>query len=93
MPYWTYIIECSDKKLYTGVTNNLERRIYEHEQGLNPQSFTYSRRPIRYLWSVEFVQVDEAISAEKQIKGWSRKKKFALIDGGIKLVAHVTKSN
>ena len=64
----------------------------EHEQGLNPNCFTYNRRPIHYLWSEEFVHVEDTISAEKQIKGWSRKKKFALIDGGIELVAQVAKT-
>ena len=92
MPYWTYIIECYDQKLYTGVTNNLERRMHEHAQGFNPKCFTYTRRPIRYLWSEEFPCVEDAIVAEKQIKGWSRKKKFALIEGGIKLVVELTKS-
>ena len=92
MPYWTYILECNDRKLYTGMTSNLERRIAEHEHGLDPDCFTYNRRPIRYLWSEEFARVDDAIAAEKQIQGWSRKKKFALIDGGIELVAQVTKT-
>jgi len=87
MPYWTYILECNDHKLYTGMTNNLERRLAEHEHGLNPGCFTYNRRPIRYLLSEEFARVDDAIAAEKQIQGWSRKKKLALIDGGIELVA------
>ena len=74
-----------------GVTNNLERRLAEHEQGLDPSSFTHTRRPVKFLWAEEFSWVENAIAAEKQIKGWSRKKKFVLIDGGIELVAKVTK--
>ena len=81
-----YILECSDGKLYVGYSFNLERRLAEHERGTDPTCFTYNRRPIRYLWSETFRNEADAKAAEKQIKGWSRKKKWALIDGGIQAV-------
>ena len=76
--YYVYIVECSDKSYYTGVTNNLERRLWEHETGYNLSCYTFKRRPVvlKYVeWHLDIIQ---AIAWEKQIKGWSRKKKEAL---------------
>lgn len=80
MPYWTYILHCHTGKFYTGHTDNLERRIWQHENGTLP-GFTRDWLPVKLVWSQEFVTRDEAKAAEKQIKGWSRKKKLALIRG------------
>lgn len=76
--YFVYIIECADGLYYTGVTNNLERRISEHNEGLDPKSFTYKRRPVVLKYAQLFNDVNQAISWEKQLKGWNRKKKEAL---------------
>ncbi len=73
-------MECSDKSFYTGVTNDLERRLKEHQEGLNPNLYTHSRRPVILKWYSEAVDPHQAIALEKQIKGWTRKKKEALID-------------
>ncbi|MDW7680837.1 MAG: GIY-YIG nuclease family protein, partial [bacterium] len=59
-------------------TNNLERRLNEHNQGINPKCYTYNRRPVKLMYFDEFNNPNDAIDAEKQIKGWSRKKKEAL---------------
>lgn len=78
--YFVYILECSDKSYYTGVTNNLERRVLEHKSGLNPDCYTYSRRPVELVFYVDFQFIKDAIEFEKQVKGWSRKKKEAIIN-------------
>jgi putative endonuclease len=76
--YWVYILSCSDKSFYTGVTSNLQNRIEEHNAG-KYSGYTSKRLPVKLVYSQEFHDVKEAINAEKQIKGWSRKKKQALI--------------
>ncbi|MDD5056058.1 MAG: GIY-YIG nuclease family protein [Candidatus Peribacteraceae bacterium] len=77
--YWIYILECADGSYYTGVTNNCEQRLAEHNSGLNPNCYTYTRRPVRFAYSECFDDVWEAIGREKQIKRWTRRKKEALI--------------
>jgi len=76
--YFVYIVECADGLYYTGVTNDLERRIDEHNNGLHPESFTYKRRPVVLKYWQRFTYINDAISWEKQVKGWGRKKKEAL---------------
>lgn len=80
MRYYVYIVECSDSSYYTGVTNDFERRLYEHKIGLNKRVYTYNRRPVKLVFVTEFLDVEQAIEFEKKIKGWSRKKKEALIE-------------
>ena len=77
--YYVYIVQCSDGSYYTGVTNDLERRIWEHNTGQDENSYTYSRRPVELKYFETFADVNQAIAKEKQLKGWSRKKKHALI--------------
>jgi putative endonuclease len=84
--YYVYIIECKDKSFYTGVTNSIEKRISEHNFGIDSNSYTYYRRPIKLVFSQYFTNIDDAIRAEKQIKGWSRKKKLALINDDFDLL-------
>ena len=76
---WVYILECSDKTFYTGCTTNIEKRVSQHQQGMYP-GYTSSRRPVILKWSQEFSDIRYAIWVERQIKGWSRWKKEALID-------------
>ena len=80
MVLFVYIVECSDGSFYTGVTNNLDRRIEEHNEGLNYKSYTYNRRPVKLVYYESHSDPYYAIAREKQIKGWSRKKKIAMID-------------
>lgn len=77
--YFVYILKCSDQSYYTGVTNEVERRVAEHQYGLNLKCYTYKRRPVILKFIEEFNDVKQAITREKQIKGWTRKKKEALI--------------
>ncbi len=83
--YFVYIVECSDHSFYTGITNNLERRISEHNSSLL-KGFTSKRLPVKLVYSERLLDINQAIKFEKQIKGWSRKKKQALIDGDFKLL-------
>lgn len=77
--YIVYIVECKDWSYYIGITNDLEKRIWEHNSGQDINSYTYSRRPVELKYFEIFMDVNQAIAREKQIKGWSRKKKQALI--------------
>ncbi len=87
--YFVYIVSCSDESYYTGVTNNLERRIAEHNSGLI-KGFTSKRLPVKLVFSERFSDVNDAIRLEKQIKGWSRIKKEALIEGNIELLVQLS---
>ena len=78
--YFVYIILCADGSYYTGVTNNLEPRFKQHQSGYAPSSYTSSRLPLILVFSQEFNDIMQAIALEKQIKGWSRKKKEAFIN-------------
>jgi len=78
---YVYILKCFDKTYYVGVTNNLDRRFQEHQEGINHQAYTHSRRPVELVWNQLFSNPDEAIQFEKKIKKWSRAKKKALISG------------
>lgn len=76
--YFVYILECADQSYYTGVTNNLETRLLQHNSGENKTAYTCSRRPVKLRYYIRFEFIDHAIEFEKQVKGWSRKKKEAL---------------
>tara|TARA_R110002167_G_scaffold130058_1_gene313424 strand:- start:1231 stop:1578 length:348 start_codon:yes stop_codon:yes gene_type:complete len=78
--YYVYIVKCKDDSFYTGFTNNLERRLFEHNTGIDKYSYTFQRRPIELVWVEIFSDPSQAITFEKKIKGWSRRKKQALID-------------
>ena len=79
--YYVYILKCSDDTFYVGMTNDIERRFIEHQEGKNPSSYTYNRRPVELVFYTSFSNVEMAIEFEKQIKKWSRAKKLALIEG------------
>jgi len=89
--YHVYILRCADDSLYTGVTSNLEIRISEHNLGVKP-GYTKSRRPVKLIYNQSFQQIEDAIQAEKQIKGWSRKKKLALSENNIPKLKHLSRT-
>lgn len=80
-PFWVYILRCADGSYYTGHTDELERRVAQHEQGEIPACYTLTRRPVSLAFSQEFETREEALAAEQQIKGWGRKKKEAMMRG------------
>jgi putative endonuclease len=78
MSFWVYILRCADQSYYTGHTDNLEKRIIEHQKG-EIIGYTSARLPVTFVFAEEFPTREEALVRERQIKGWSRKKKEAMI--------------
>lgn len=78
MKGWMYILECSDGSFYTGSTIDLLKRFDEHQAGLGA-NHTSKRLPVKLIYFEEFDRIDEAFYREKQIQGWSRAKKIALM--------------
>ena len=77
-----YILECSDGSYYVGSTWDLEKRVWEHNQGVGAK-YTSRRRPVKLVFAEEFESISEAYQREKQVQGWGRKKREALIEGQI----------
>ncbi|OGO59841.1 MAG: hypothetical protein A2Z36_00015 [Chloroflexi bacterium RBG_19FT_COMBO_48_23] len=80
MSFWVYILECADGSYYVGHTDNLEKRLAEHVQNTF-KCYTSCRLPVKLVFCSEFSTRDDAFARERQIKGWSRRKKQALIVG------------
>ena len=78
--HFTYILECSDKSLYVGCTNNLERRLEQHNNSKWGAHYTKTRRPVVLKYSENFSTLKEARRRESEIKGWRREKKLGLFD-------------
>ena len=92
MTFWVYILRCGDDSYYTGHTDSLEKRIGEHQSGLGC-GYTSSHLPVELAWSQECTTREEALAAEIQIKGWSRRKKEAMMRGDWSNVAHLAKKD
>lgn len=80
MSFWVYILRCADNSYYTGHTDNLEKRMAQHQAG-EIAGYTSTRLPVTLVFSEEFTTREEALTRERQIKGWSRKMKEALMRG------------
>jgi len=93
MAFFVYILRCSDGSYYTGHSDNLERRIHEHQSGASSSCYTFKRRPLQLVFSQDFPTREEALSAEQQIKGWSRKKKEAMMRGDWAEVSRLARSS
>lgn len=78
--YFTYILECADKSLYVGCTNNLERRLEQHNNSKWGAHYTKIRRPVILKYSEKFETLKEARQREAELKGWRREKKLALFN-------------
>ena len=78
MPHM-YILECVDGSFYTGSTKNLSYRLWQHQNGLGARH-TIKRLPVKLIYAEEFDHVADAFYREKQVQGWSRTKKIALIN-------------
>jgi len=84
--YYVYILRCRDNSLYTGITNNIDRRLNEHNDGKLPNAYTFQRRPVKLEFFQEFTEPIQAIYFEKKLKKWSKLKKEALIKGDFDLI-------
>ena len=82
MSFFVYILLCSDKSLYVGCTNNLEKRILQHNSSKSGAHYTKIRRPVVLKYSESFNTLIEARRRETEIKGWRREKKLTLIKFG-----------
>ena len=80
MSFFAYVLRCSDGSYYTGHTDDLERRVAQHQSG-EVKGYTQRRRPLTLMWSQDFATRAEALAAELQVKDWSRAKKEALFRG------------
>ena len=79
MPYM-YILECNDRSLYVGSTRNLDERLWQHSQGEGSE-YTRRRLPVRLLYHEYYDRIADAFSREKQVQGWGRAKRLALVHG------------
>ena len=77
---WTYILRCADGSYYVGSTLNLEQRVWQHSTGLGAK-YTSRRLPVELVFAHEQERIADAYALEKQIQGWSRAKREALIEG------------
>lgn len=84
--YYVYMLKCSDKSIYVGLTNAIDRRLNEHRLGMNSDCYTYNRRPLKLIFHQEFMQFEQAEHFEKKIKKWSRSKKLALANEDFELL-------
>ena len=91
MKTWIYILKCADGSYYTGSTNNLPLRLAEHQAG-EEGAYTHCRLPVELVYSQEFPSKHEAFLRERQVKGWSRAKKEALIRGDFEALVELSKS-
>lgn len=89
--FWVYILRCVDSSYYTGHTDNLDKRFVQHRDGEITSCYTYKRRPIELVFQQGFATREEALAAERQIKGWSRAKKEAMICGDWNEVSRLAK--
>ena len=92
MPFWAYMLHCADRSFYVGHTDDLDARIGAHQSGLI-RGYTCTRLPVKLVWADEFPSRYEALQAERQIKGWSRAKKLALIRGDWSLISALARNS
>ncbi len=87
---WMYILECSDGSYYVGSTKDLERRLSDHQEGLGAR-YTSRRLPVKLVYGEEYDRIDDAFYREKQVQGWRRAKREALINGDPDLLPALAK--
>ncbi len=78
--FYVYILKCNDNSYYVGITNDIERRLEKHNEGNSSNSYTFKRRPVKLVFVETYNDFQVAEIWEKKLKGWSRRKKEALIE-------------
>ena len=91
--YYVYILLCRDKSYYTGLTDDVDRRYFEHQEGVYADCYTYKRRPLRLQYFETLTLLDDALKREEQLKKWSRAKKKALIDANYDRLKRMAECN
>ncbi|HMS66020.1 MAG TPA: GIY-YIG nuclease family protein, partial [Ignavibacteria bacterium] len=89
---WMYILECGNGAYYTGSTINLELRLRQHQVGKGA-NFTKKYLPVKLIYYEEYERIDKAFYREKQVQGWSRKKKEALMNGDFGKLIELSKNH
>ena len=94
MSAWVYILECADGLYYVGSHRGADvaARVGEHNAGKHPAAWTYRRRPVQLVWCQQFDSITQAIAFERQLKGWSRAKKRAVIRGEWKSLPELSRN-
>ncbi|WP_182380198.1 GIY-YIG nuclease family protein [Nocardioides sp. WS12] len=91
---FVYILQCADGSYYVGSTHALEKRLWEHNEGTGSAYTSRSgRRPVTLAWSFEYANVADAFAIEKQVQGWSRAKREALIRGDYEALPALAKKD
>jgi predicted GIY-YIG superfamily endonuclease len=83
MKYYVYIVECIDKTYYTGYSNDIEKRIYDHNHNKCGAKYTKTRKPVKLVYQEEFLDKSSAMKREYQIKQLNRKQKEILINASV----------
>jgi len=91
--YWVYMLLCADDSLYVGITSAIEQRLGQHNFGIDRKCYTFKRRPLRLVHCSDFRNIDDAIAWEKQLKGWSRAKKLALIENDWRRISELARNH
>ena len=91
MPFYVYILKCADSTYYTGHTDNIDQRMAQHGDGMGAR-YTAKRRPLKLLWATDCQTREQAWELEKQIHGWSRVKKEALMRGDFAALPALSRS-
>ena len=91
--YFVYMLRCNDGSYYTGVTNDWELRLQQHQAGEDSMCYTFKRRPAKLVHLATFSEITDAIAREKQVKRWSRQKKEALIREEYEKLPDLAKKN
>ena len=83
MAFWVYLLLCADGKYYVGSHrgDDVENRVWAHNEGIDPKAFTFRRRPVELIWAGAFPDPGSMVNFERQMKGWSRAKTEAFILG------------
>jgi putative endonuclease len=89
---FVYVLRCADGSYYVGSTRDLERRLWEHNEGLGA-AYTRRRCPVELVWHCEYEHVGEAFAWEKRIQNWSRAKREALIRGDFDALPRLAKKD
>lgn len=80
MPYFVYLLRCSDNSLYCGQTNDLVRRLHEHNFDIKKSAkYLRAKKPVKLVYFEQFSTIQEALSREAEIKKWTKEKKETLI--------------
>lgn len=85
-PWLTYIVQCRNGSFYTGITNDLQKRLAKHNAGEGP-SWTRMRRPVQLVFAEQHQDKSSARKREIEIKGWRREKKMALVNSDENIIA------